>query len=238
MPLRVSLRRPALVLAALLAAAGCQASGETRAAAATPPATATATAGGEAALPAPGDSTALRALADSGRIGGAPGAKVWLLMVSDFQCPYCKMWHDQSYEAIHKEYVATGKVRVAYLHYPLDQHEQAMPAAEASMCASAQRKFWPYQSALFGSVDRWGKSGDQTAVYESLAQAQGLDMARFRSCMSSHVMRALIEADKDRMGRAGVQSTPSFFVGNQGIAGAQPTDVFRRTLDAAIAAAR
>jgi hypothetical protein len=83
-------------------------------------------------------------------------------------------------------------------------------------------KFWEYQSALFGTIERWGKPGDQTAVYESLATAQGLDLARFRSCMRSHVMRAVIEGDRVRMQQAGVQSTPSFFVGSQAIAGAQP----------------
>ena len=240
-------------LATVVALAACRASGEERAAAAapasagatptaTPTATTTAAAGGEAApgeaLATPADSTAMRAAADRGRILGDSTAKVWVLMVSDFQCPYCKMWHDQSFEALRREYVATGKVRMAYLHYPLDQHEQAVPSAEAAMCASVQRKFWEYQSALFGTVARWGQGGDQSAVYDSLAQAQGLDMARFRACTKSHVMRALVEADRDRMARAGVRSTPSFFVGQQGIAGAQPVGVFREAIEAELKKAR
>ncbi len=238
------------VVATLAVTAACRASGEERAAAATPSsaettagtagATTTAASNGEAADPSAlataADSNALREAADRGRILGDSTAKVWMLMISDFQCPYCKMWHDQSFETLRREYVATGKVRMAYLHYPLDQHEQAMPSAEASMCASAQGRFWEYQSALFGTVERWGRGGDQSAVYDSLAQAQRLDMARFRSCTRSHVMRALIAADRDRMARAGVRSTPSFFVGSQGIAGAQPVAVFRRALDSALAA--
>ncbi|GLC26009.1 DsbA family protein [Roseisolibacter agri] len=235
-------------LATVVALAACRASGEERAAAAAPAsagattATTTATAGGEAAtgeaLATPADSTAMRAAADRGRILGDSTAKVWVLMVSDFQCPYCKMWHDQSFEALRREYVATGKVRMAYLHYPLDQHEQAVPSAEAAMCASVQRKFWEYQSALFGTVARWGQAGDQSAVYDSLAQGQGLDMTRFRACTKSHVMRAIVEADRDRMARAGVRSTPSFFVGQQGIAGAQPVGVFREAIEAELKKAR
>ena len=237
-------------LAALTALAGCGgATGEERAAAsatptadaATPPVAvaASATADAEAAIRGtmPADSLALRAAADSGRILGAPGAKVWMLMISDFQCPYCKSWHDQSFAALRKEYVDNGKVRMAYMNFPLDQHEQAVPAAEAAMCASVQKKFWEYQSALFGAIERWGKPGDQSAVYESLATAQGLDLARFRSCTRSHVMRAVIEGDRVRMQQAGVQSTPSCFVGNQAIAGAQPTAVFRQALDAALSGA-
>jgi protein-disulfide isomerase len=245
---------PTLASALLAGLAACGgASGEERAAgsatpsaeAATPSATvpdavpASATAAAEAAIRGtmPADSLALRAAADSGRILGAEGAKVWMLMVSDFECPYCKSWHDQSFAALRKEYVDNGKVRMAYMNFPLDQHEQAVPAAEAAMCASVQKKFWEYQSALFGTIERWGKPGDQTAVYESLATAQGLDLARFRSCMRSHVMRAVIEGDRVRMQQAGVQSTPSFFVGSQAIAGAQPTAVFRQALDAALAGA-
>jgi protein-disulfide isomerase len=191
-----------------------------------------------AAVPAgDNDSTALRARADSGRIIGAPTAKVWMLIVSDFQCPYCKMWEDQSWATIKRDYVDAGKVRVAYLHFPLDQHEQAMPTAEASMCAAAQGKFWEYSEALFATVPQWGKAGDQSRIYDSLATAHGVDVGRFRACTQSHVMRAVILADQDRMRQAGVQSTPSFFVGNTPISGAQPVEVFRRALDAAIAAA-
>jgi protein-disulfide isomerase len=183
------------------------------------------------------DSTALRAAADSGRILGSPSAKAWVIMASDFQCPYCKMWHDQSFEALRREYVESGKVRMAYMNFPLDQHVQAMPAAEAAMCASAQGKFWPYHTALFTSQDSWGKSGDQSAAFEALAKDVGADVARFRSCTQSHVMRAMIVADRDRMASRGVQSTPSFFIGNQTLAGALPTDQFRRAINEALGTA-
>jgi protein-disulfide isomerase len=183
----------------------------------------------------PADSAAQRAAADSGRIMGAPGAKVWMIIASDFQCPYCKMWHDQTYEALRKDYVDAGRVRMAYVNYPLSMHEQAKPAAEAAMCASAQKKFWEYHTALFQSQDSWTKAGDQSAKFDSLATALGLDAARFRACRQSHVMRAVVEADQDRMQRSGVASTPTFFIGNQRVEGAQPLPVFRQAMDSALA---
>jgi protein-disulfide isomerase len=224
----------AIAAAALVGAACGSSAGKDAAAAGAPAASAAAPATNAATA---GDSAALRAAADSGRILGAPQAKAWMLIVSDFECPYCKQWHDETYETLRREYVETGKVRLAYLHYPLDQHPQAVPTAEAAMCASAQGKFWPYQTALFETKERWAQGGDQSAVYDSLATAMGLDVERFRSCTRSHVMRAVIDADRDRMSQAGVRSTPSFFVGNTAISGAQPIDVFRRALDAAIASA-
>ncbi|MGH7710186.1 MAG: DsbA family protein, partial [Gemmatimonadaceae bacterium] len=89
------------------------------------------------------------AKADLARIQGNPAAKTWFVIISDFQCPYCKQWHDSSGEALRREYVATGKIRVAYVNYPLGQHRQAVPTAEAAMCAGPEDKFWAYHDALF-----------------------------------------------------------------------------------------
>ena len=231
-----------LAAAALGAAAACRpAAGDARADAGAAKGAANGAAGASAgggAAPGrmPADSLALRAAADTGRILGSPSARVWVLVASDFQCPYCKVWHDASYAELQRDYVATGKVRMAFMNFPLDQHAQAIPAAEAAMCAAAQGRFWPYHTALFETQDRWGQGGDQRPVYAELAARVGVDTARWGACVDSHVMRALVEADRDRMTRAGVQSTPSFFVGRTQLAGALPTPVFRQAIDSALAA--
>src|ERR1700674_2022472 len=59
----------------------------------------------------------------------------WVIEVTVFQCPYCKQWHDQTYPAFRDQYVNTGKVRLAYVNFPLAIHAQAWPAAESAMCA-------------------------------------------------------------------------------------------------------
>lgn len=226
--------------ALLLVAAACRAPGTPEQRPAGTASGGAGTTGGEVAGAAgadtrPGaDSTALRAAADSGRIQGAPGATVWLIMASDFQCPYCKQWHDQAFEALRKEYIATGRARTAFLNFPLDMHAQAMPASESAMCASAQALFWPYHDALFATQERWSAMADARPVFDSLATAVHADLARFRRCTGSHVMRALVEADRERMERAGVRSTPSFFIENKQIVGAQPAATFREALDAAL----
>ena len=220
----------ALLLATL--AAACK-SAEER----TPAASAAGAAAQPASTPAGASSDSLlRLAADRGRIAGAESARVWMLIVSDFECPYCKKWHDDTYATLHREYVETGKVRMAYLHFPLPQHEQAMPAANASMCAAAQDKFWQYQSALFEGQSTWAKPGDQSGAYEAIAQRVGADVPALRACMRSNAMRPLIEADKDRSQRAGVSSTPTFIVGGSQLSGALPVSEFRRVLDSALAA--
>jgi protein-disulfide isomerase len=78
------------------------------------------------------------AAADKGRIAGDSTAKTWVIIASDFQCPFCRQWHSESYKQFVDEYVRTGKVKVAYINFPLGQHQNAVPTAIAAMCASAQ----------------------------------------------------------------------------------------------------
>ena len=173
--------------------------------------------------------------ADRGRITGDSTAKTWLVIASDFQCPYCKDWHDNSYRTLIDEYVRSGKVRVAYLHFPLGQHRNAVPTANASMCAAAQNRFWEYHDALFASQAQWAPLDDPRAVLDSLARAVGLDVGAWAQCYDSQRMLPLIRADRDRASAGGVQSTPTFLVGGQVISGAVPMAEMRPILDSAVA---
>src|SRR6266513_638137 len=70
--------------------------------------------------PAAKDSDGVKA--DLARIQGSPDAPVWVIEVSDFQCPFCKQWHDETYPALRDEFVRTGKVRLAYVTFSLAIH--------------------------------------------------------------------------------------------------------------------
>lgn len=174
--------------------------------------------------------------ADRGRIRGSASAPVWLIEVSDFQCPFCKQWHDASFAAIDSEYVKTGKVRLAYLNFPLSSiHPNARAAAEAAMCASVQGKFWQLHESLFATQARWEGQSNPLPTFDSLAVAAGVDAPAWRNCMTTHATARLIDADRDRSRSAGVQSTPTFFIGDRKLEGAYPTDSFRVAIDSALA---
>jgi protein-disulfide isomerase len=149
--------------------------------------------------------------ADAGRIAGPATANLWVIMASDFQCPYCKMWHDKSHAAV-MEYAKSGKVRIAFVNMPLSMHQNAMPAAEAAMCAAVQTKFWQMHDALFLSQDEWAQMPNAMPKFESLAGTLGIDMGTWRTCVTKHQTTALIAADRERARAAGVGSTPTFFV--------------------------
>ena len=177
------------------------------------------------------------ARADRARVQGAATAPVWMVVVSDFECPYCARWHEQSYEALRRDYVDSGKIRIAYLNYPLPNHRHAWPAAEGAMCAGLQGKFWEMHDAIFQAQERWRTATDATPIFESLAAAQGIDMDAYRRCVSTGETRPLIQADYDRVNRAGVTGTPTFFIGKRTIGGLGPTAAYRAAIDSALAEA-
>lgn len=175
---------------------------------------------------APTDSVST--LADKGRIHGDATATVWLIEASDFQCPYCKRWHDETYKTLDKEFIQTGKVRHAFLNYPIPSlHPNAVAASEAAMCASVQGKFWEMHEALFRTQEKWAQAQNPMPAFDSLSIAAGVDGSQWRDCVASHASLALINADRNRLSTRGVQSTPSFYIGDESVLGAQPIDSFR-----------
>ncbi len=186
-----------------------------------------------AAAAAPKDSDGVKA--DLARIQGSPTAPIWVIEVSDFQCPYCRQWHDETYQKLRDEFVRTGKVRLAYINFPLAQHKHAWPAAEAAMCAGAQGKFWEMHDALFANQAKWEALPSPTLFFDSLARATGVDVARWRQCLQSGKMKPWIQADHDRAQAAGAASTPSFMIGDKILVGAQPIENLRSAIDSALA---
>lgn len=197
---------------------------------------------GDAAAVAPGaaaqaPSDPRIATADAARIQGDSTAKVWLVMASDFQCPACKYWHDSESTEIMRDYVTTGKVRFAYINFPLDQHQNARNASEAAMCAAAQGKFWPMHDRLFAAQDKWASIPDPVPMYREMAVAAGVDTTAWNQCLVDDVTLSLIDADRDRGRAGGINQTPTFFIGTQVVSGAIPAARLRPLLDSAVARA-
>ena len=176
--------------------------------------------------------------ADKARIQGSENAKVWLVIASDFQCPYCRAFHDDAYKQIVRDYVVPGKIRVAYLNHPGSMHVHGVVSAEAAMCAAMQDRFWPMHDGLFATQDHWAQLADPLPVFDSLATSLQLRMADWRSCMTTHKTRPLISSDYAKGAAAGVKGTPNFFIDNKlAIDGLAPYAAYRAALDSALARA-
>ena len=158
----------------------------------------------------------LIARADSGRYKGPATAAMTIVEVSDFQCPFCREFAATTYPRIDSAYVRTGRVRMLYIHLPLANHQQAYAAAEASMCASAQDKFWPMHDRLFATQREWSGQANATERFEGFAEELRLDMAAFRDCTRNDRVASLIVGDAMQAAQAGIQGTPTFILGSPG----------------------
>ena len=176
-------------------------------------------------------------------IRGSEYARVALVEVSDFECPFCARYSMQTSAEVVREFVQTGKIRYAFVHLPIASHRHAFKAAEAAMCAGDQGKFWEMRDRLFANQSALARP----RLPESAA-AIGLRVDAFNSCLDSARHAPLIQADIATASKFGVRATPTFFIGaidprtrsfraTHKIVGAKTFAVFKGALDAALAAA-
>lgn len=174
--------------------------------------------------------------ADRGRVLGDSAAPVWLVFVGDFQCAQCKRWNDEVLPQLRNEYVATHRIRLAFLNMPKPEHLNAMPTALTAMCASTLGKFWETSAKIFETQAKWKDLPDARPYLDSLAIAAGADAPTLRLCTESARAQKIVYADVDRNKAAGVDSIPTFFIGQRKIVGAAPIATFRAIIDSALAA--
>jgi protein-disulfide isomerase len=159
-------------------------------------------------------------------IGNAPSigpatAPVTIIEFGDYQCPYCKLWHEQVFDRLMANY--PGQVRFVYRDFPLPSHPEALPAAEAADCALQQNAYWKFHDALYGQQYGLGRS-----AYDHYANDLGLNVSTFDSCLDSHQYRATINASAQYGAGLGIDSTPTFFINGIPVIGAQPYEVFQQ----------
>lgn len=163
-------------------------------------------------------------------VKGDENAPVTITEWSDFECPFCTRFYEQTYPQIIEEYVETGKVKFVYRHFPLNFHPNAQKAAEATECALEQDKFWEMHDVLFEK----GVSGG-VASFKQYAQDLGLDTEEFNECLDSGRMADEVANDMREGQDAGVRGTPGFLVNDQLVSGAQPFENFKTIIEAELA---
>jgi protein-disulfide isomerase len=157
-----------------------------------------------------------------GPVQGPASAPIEMIEFSDFQCPYCQRAHPTVKQVLD---TYGSRIRLVYRNYPLPNHPNARPAAEAAQCANEQGKFWPYHDRLFTNP---GKLSD--ADLKQAAEL-GLDAGRFNACVDSHKYKNVVDADIKDGNAAGVSGTPAFFINGRVLTGAQPFEAFKRIID-------
>jgi protein-disulfide isomerase len=189
-----------------------------------------------------GQQNVVAATAGNSPFLGPSNAKVTVIEFSDYQCPYCGAAagtqatliaqfknQDPTWTASEPELVnlaKAGKIKLVFRNFPLTSiHQNAEKAAEASLCANDQGKFWQYHDLLF-------KNQDQLTVtnLKAFATELSLDTAKFNTCLDSGNKAAVVQQDIKDATAAGVSGTPTFFVNGQTVEGAQPFSAFKSAL--------
>jgi protein-disulfide isomerase len=175
------------------------------------------------------------ARAERSRYKGSDSASMMIVEVSDFQCPFCREFAATTYPRVDSAYVRTGRARMLYIHLPLASHQQAFAAAEASMCAGAQDKFWPMHDRLFATQREWSGQANATERFEAFARELRLDMEAYRDCTRNDRVASLIVNDAMQAASAGIQGTPMFILSARGtqriLSGAVPFEQFAAAVD-------
>lgn len=134
---------------------------------------------------------------------GPADAKVTLLSYSDFECPFCAAARPLL-ESFVKQ---SGKVRLCWAAFPLNNHPNSMPAANAVLYARDQGKFWPMHDAIFDN-----QSALSPEFIVQLGVKLGLDGAALQKAISAGAYNAELSASKEAARMAGVESTPTVFI--------------------------
>ena len=152
---------------------------------------------------------------------GDPAAPVAIDVFEDFQCPACQYFTENVEPLILQNLVSTGKAHYTFHQYPFIDGDGASnggesdQAANASMCANEQDKFWEMHNIIYANWNGENQGNLSDRRLQAMAESIGLDMSTFNACFNADTYRSDIQADFDKGQQMGVSGTPSVFVNGQ-----------------------
>ena len=174
---------------------------------------------------------------------GNPDAPVTVVEFSDFQCPFCSRFHQETLPLIVKNYVDSGQVNIVYRDFPIDRiHPNAKITHIAAECADEQGMFWQYHDILFERQSQWNKMDSESITNQVVEYAHllSLDVDSFSECLRNPAIAAEVNADKADGTKYGATGTPAFFIGNEQtgyihVNGAKPFESFVQVINQKLA---
>ncbi|KKR78377.1 MAG: Periplasmic thiol:disulfide interchange protein DsbA [Candidatus Curtissbacteria bacterium GW2011_GWA1_40_9] len=151
---------------------------------------------------------------------------VTIIEFADIQCPACK----QAQPIIEKMLEENqGNVYFVFRHYPLSSHKNAKIAAQAAEAAGAQGKFFEMVHIQYLKQTDWSEKTNPREQFRSYAQELGLNIDQFNKEMED--LKSSIESDFALGNKAGVNSTPTFFINGQKYPGVIQAEKFKQIID-------
>ena len=166
---------------------------------------------------------------------GDVDAPVVMISYSEFQCPFCGRFANDTEQALVEKYVDAGTLRIEWRDFPY-LGDESLSAAVAGRAAARQQGFWAFHDEMFADQQP-PNSGELTEDhFVQIAQRAGLDGEQLRKDMTDPALAAAVREDFEEGQSIGVTGTPAFIVNGEPIIGAQPTEVFEQAIDRAAAA--
>ncbi|HMO78132.1 MAG TPA: thioredoxin domain-containing protein [Candidatus Paceibacterota bacterium] len=178
----------------------------------------------------------IRTVDSSDNIRGNPNAPILIVEYSDYDCPFCKRFHETMNQVMN-EYGVGGKVAWVYRQLPIAQlHPNAPKISEAALCVSelaGNDAFWTFSDLVFG--ERGINDPTNMSRLAEFAGKAGADTSAFNSCLESGRMAARVNESANEAAAAGINGTPQSYiiVGNNQlpIEGAQPYAAVKQAID-------
>ncbi len=161
-------------------------------------------------------------------IQGEASAPVTMVEVSDFGCTHCTDFHNNTADDLKAQFVDTGQVRWIAMPYALGT--TTVPAAAAALCAKEQDRYFEFANAMFAIEPAQTRLSPEG--YDQAATAIGLDLEQFNACMDSARYIDTVNQNRDAARNVQVSGTPTFFLNNEKLVGAQPLSAFAQTIAA------
>jgi protein-disulfide isomerase len=171
---------------------------------------------------------------------GSQDAQVTMISYEDFQCPFCGRYNNGAFPQIVENHISEGEAQYFFKNLPLTRrHPWALPSAIASECALNQdaEAFWTFKKGFFDKQKALGNAYDKGKFDESMyrwAEQTGLDVNQFRQCYNNQEEREEVREDRMEASNTGASATPSIFVNDELIQGAQPYSIFQSTIESKI----
>lgn len=154
---------------------------------------------------------------------GPEDAPIVIVEFSDFNCGFCRRFHQETLDALLGEY--PDQIRFVYMDFPITSQESYY-AAQAAQCAFEQEKFWEFHDLLFSGALPLGSE-----AYETYALELGLDSEELLTCIESERYAEAVSSDASFASNLGLTGTPSFFINGIPMIGAQPLSQFVQIID-------
>lgn len=143
-------------------------------------------------------------LVAAGTLVGDPTSPVKIVEFADLECPYCKRFHDR-FRSLQR----TSKgVALVFVHYPLEGHRFARPAARALECAGASGRFGEFLDSVFEHQDSLGLKSFASYAWESGV----VDTIGFKNCASEVSPLSRVERGLAVGREIGVRGTPTIVI--------------------------